>query len=269
MFFATAAVGAGCWLFLTPSGKSLWKQAEETTVPAPSAVLPGPEHSASATSPILATAPVKTGVPLADLSVEERTALAEAVVFPNGRTMTTEDGSVIDFQPGVLVETPFATVLVSEGRTEGGYHVDSGHVAIHYLVPEGHSYRVTKAFPDAIQIGSWGMMSMMKVSRKFSNLPVVYTEGGGTWQGNSCGWVQLTELQPSGPVELVRFMYSADLYDMQDGTSYSSHGQITDIIKNKSFAVRFTGDTNFTAHYIRSGNTYVLQGGEANALQGC
>lgn len=208
--------------------------------------------------------------PLATLPPNARLDLAETAAFPAGRRFTTPEGSRIEYEPGMLIDTPFGPVLVSQGSVPDAAHVESGHVGIFYLAPQGRGYRVVKSLPDAIQSGSFGQMSSLSVSNKFATLPMVFAQGGGTWQGYSCSWTSLTELQPGGPVEVANFL---DSYSnggaIVDGDSEETTGTIVNIVKDKSFDVRFTGARSFTAHYVRQGGKYVLQGGEANALQGC
>lgn len=220
------------------------------------------------TAPVTATPPAD---PLAGLMPAERVKLAETAAFPDGLFYTTDEGSRIEYETGTLVETPFGPVLVNEGKVPDAAHVDSGHVAVHYLAPSGKGYRVTKAFPDAIQSGSFGQMSEFAVSDKFATLPVIYTEGGGTWQGYTCGFTQLTELRPGGPVELVSFQdsYSNGGASADGKDEQSIEGKIGEIVPDKSFMVNFTGDRVFTARYVRAGEKYQLEGGEKNALSGC
>lgn len=245
---ALVAVGALAWALL--SGR------EPPPRPTPTAAL----------SPVASTPADR----LAGRSTLERVRVAERAAFPNGRSYASPDGPHIAYEPGTLVDVPFGPVLVNEGRVPDGSHADSGHVAIHYLVPEGRGYRVIGAYPDAVRSGSFGELGELAVSRKFGRLPVVYTQGGGTWQGYTCSWTTLTELGPKGPRELATFM---DAYDDSgatvDGAGGTTRGKITDIVPDRSFAVTFTGTRSFTARYVRQGDSYVLEGGERNALTGC
>jgi hypothetical protein len=234
-------------------------------------MLSGPAETPTPTAPAKSAAPAAAIDPLAGVPADERLKLAEAAAFPDGRFYTTDDDARIAYEPGTLVDTPFGPVLVNEGKVVDAAHVDSGHVAIHYLAPAGRGYRIVKAFPDAIQSGSFGQMSEFAVSDTYSALPVIYTQGGGTWQGYSCGWTQLTELKPDGPVELVNFQdsYSNGGAAMDEKDAQSIAGKIADVVPDTSFKVNFTGDRSFTARYVRAGDKYQLQGGEQNALSGC
>jgi hypothetical protein len=194
-------------------------------------------------------------------------AAAERAAFPEGMAAQTDAGSRIEYQQGTLVDAPFGPVLVNEGRVANAAHVDPGYVAVHYLRRAGAGFEVAKAYPQAVKVGSFGQMAEMAVSPKFSDLPVVYAEGGGTWQGYTCGWTTLTELRPEGPVELVTFMDSYSNEGAEGGDA--TEGKIADIVPGRSFKVRFTGTRPFVATYVRRGNKYELEGGEANALQGC
>ncbi len=62
MFFVMAAIGAGCWLFLTPSGKSLWKEAsQEASAPTLNEASQNHEPAASVTTAAAASATEQSG----------------------------------------------------------------------------------------------------------------------------------------------------------------------------------------------------------------
>jgi hypothetical protein len=211
-----------------------------------------------APSPSASVAPVPTpSAPPVD-----QIAAAQAAAFPEGLTGQTESGSRIDYQPGILVDAPFGPVLVNEGRISDAAHVDAGTVAVHYLRRAGSGFAVARAFPEAVVSGSNGAMAEMAVSDKFSDLPVIYAQGGGTWQGYTCSWTTLTELRPDGPAELVRFMDGYSNAGAVEGGAESSEGKIADIVPGRSFTVRFTGTRAFTATYVRRGGKYVRESGE-------
>ncbi len=79
----------------------------------------------------------------------------------------------------------------------------------------------------------------------------------------------LVELQPTGPVKLADFLDSYDDGGAAVGQPQSSQGKIIKIVPDQSFTVRFTGTRAFEARYVRVGNAYRVEGGEANMLQGC
>lgn len=196
-------------------------------------------------------------------------AAARAAAFPKGLMVTMPSGGKVRFAPGKLVEAPFGPVLVSPGEVVDPSHADSGLVAVHYLKPGAKGFTIVRAFPKAVESGSFGQFSDWAVSAKFSDLPVVYVEGGGTWQGYTCGWTTLTELRPEGPVELVTFEDSFDNGGAVEDGAQQVEGKIANIVRGQSFDVVFTGTRSFTAHYRREGNQYVLEGGDKNALDGC
>lgn len=220
-----------------------------------------------APAPTPTVRPTPTPSPSPSETHTDRLADAERAAFPSGRSLETEDGVRVLFAPGTLVDAPFGPVLVSQGHVPDASHADSGYVAVHYLTAADAGFTVARAFPEAVKSGSFGEMSEMAVSSKFGDLPVIYTEGGGTWQGYTCGWTTLTELRPDGPKELVTFMDSYEDGNSDEGGSTA--GKIADIVPGRSFTVTFTGARNFTAIYIRRGDRYVLQGGDDNALEGC
>ena len=217
---------------------------------------PAPTPSARPT-PTPSPSPVETPV--------DRLAAAERAAFPAGRSLETEDGVRVLFAPGTLVDAPFGPVLVSQGHVPDASHADSGYVAVHYLRASDDGFTVARAFPEAVKSGSNGDMTEMAVSLNFADLPVIYTQGGGTWQGYTCGWTTLTELRPDGPAELVTVMTMYEDSSRAGGESIA--GKIADVVPGRSFTVRFSGSREFTNTYERRGGRYVLAAGEA--LEGC
>lgn len=194
----------------------------------------------------------------------DRLAAAERAAFPSGRSLDVGGVRVV-YDAGTLVDAPFGPVLVSGGEVPDASHADSGYVAAHYLRADGDAFAVTRAFPDAVKSGSNGALTEMSVSGKFGPLPVIYAQGGGTWQGYTCAWTTLTELRAAGPSELVTFMTVYE--DSTRAGGESIEGKIADIVPGQSFAVRFSGSREFTSTYVRRGGRYVLASGEA--LEGC
>ncbi|MFA5968899.1 MAG: hypothetical protein WC816_06610 [Sphingomonas sp.] len=210
-------------------------------------------------------------VPVDRQSTAQRLKAAETAAYPHGLALETAEGVHVVLDHGTLVDAPFGPVLVNQGSAPDGAHAESGYVAVNYLRAQGAGFALVHAYPEAVRSGSFGQLGDMAVSRQFSTLPVIYTQGGGAWQGYTCQWTSLTELQPGGPVELVSFM---DSYDDAGGVSdgddaISIEGKIADIVPGKSFRVHFSGTRTFDALYVRHGDKYDLQGGDANALSGC
>lgn len=87
MFFVMAAIGAGCWLFLTPQGKSLWKEApHEVHAPSLNEASQNSEPAAATTPAVTISAPTEVADSLANLPEQQRIALQEYLrVHPDFR----------------------------------------------------------------------------------------------------------------------------------------------------------------------------------------
>ena len=184
--------------------------------------------------------------------------LAVAAAYPEG-TLVTGGASARQFDEHRLVEAPFGPVLVSRGHVLDGAHVDAGVIAVHYLAPSEDGFRLVRSWPEAAAVGSNGDLSEWSVSDKFSDLPMLYAEGGGTGQGYTCSYAKLVELTARGPIEAASIQ---TVYDdggaRQPGESYQ--GKIGEIVKGKGFTVAFTGTRSFAEHYVRQGDRFVPQG---------
>lgn len=205
------------------------------------------------------------------LPPEEQLARAfEAAFGARGEAVVAVPGDGADedvrYAPGRLMWPAFGPVLLSEGKVQDPAHVSAGRIAIHYLKPAGDRFEVVRAFPAGVVTGSSGQVAQWSVSPRFSNWPVIVSEGGGTWQGYTCSWLKLTELRPSGPVELanVPLAYDDSGAKADETEATSIEGKILNVVKNQSFDVVYSGGRAFSEHYVRSGDRYVVAGGASN-----
>lgn len=201
----------------------------------------------------------------APAAAQGRLEAARRAAFPNGANVA-EGDEVRVFATSRLIDAPFGPVLVSGGHIEGGAHAAGGVIAVHYLRPQGAGFSVRRAFPRAAENGSHGAMSAWSITRRFTDLPAVYTEGGGTWQGYTCIVATLTELRPDGPAELASIPIHYDNEGVGGpGPGRHLEGRIANIRKGRSFDVVFTGSARLTEHYVWRGGRFVRTGGESRA----
>ena len=195
-------------------------------------------------------------------SQDARLAAAVAAAFPRGNTADDKDDDRYTFDLHKLIDVPFGPVLVSEGRVAEAAHVSPGRLDVAYLQAAGTGFALAKAYPAAVEIGSFGQMSEWSVSDKFADVPTIDAEGGFTGQGYTCGAAVLTELRPDGPAEVASIRTSYDnLGAAVDGEKpVTIEGKVADIKKNRGFDVRYTGTKSFTEHWVREGDKYVRQG---------
>jgi hypothetical protein len=168
-----------------------------------------------------------------------------------------------------VFEAPFGPVRITELAVEHPSHAHSGALSVTYLKREDGKLSAIRDFPLAVRSGSYGRLGTWTVDDRFSTLPVIVTEGGGTWQGQTCMWTTITELRPTGPVELITFQQSLSTDGLPDGEPQEVAGSIAAIERDRGFTVRFAGTREFEATYRRQGDQYVTQGGDNRALHGC
>lgn len=201
----------------------------------------------------------------APAAAQDRVDMARRAAFPNG-TNVAEGDEIRRFETSRLVEAPFGPVLVSEGHIEMGSHAAGGVIAVHYLRPTGAGFAVRRAFPRAVENGSHGGMSDWSITRRFTELPGIYTEGGGTWQGYTCMVATVTELRPSGPVEIAEIPIHYDNMGVGGPARVRQfEGRIANIRQGRSFDVVFTGSERFTEHYVWRGSRFVRTTSESRA----
>lgn len=198
-------------------------------------------------------------------AAQDRLAEARAAAFPHGGRVREGERTIV-FERSLLVDAPFGPVLVSAGAIEDASHGDQGRIAVHYLSAQDGGFRVVRAFPVATEAGSHGAMSDWSISRRFTALPAVYTEGGGTWQGYTCTVATLTELRPDGPAEIAEIPIHYDNEGV-GGPEPVRHveGRIANIRPGRSFDVIFTGSERFTEHYVWRNGGFVRTTDESRA----
>ncbi len=195
-----------------------------------------------------------------------------AVFGGSGSGRITLDGRTVKFGRPRLVPLPDGRfALVSAGEIEGAAHVESGQIAVHYLKSDGKNYTVVRKWWNAGGGTSFGTAPAFSISTKFGPNPVIYTEGGGTWQGYTCSSGALIELTPAGPVEIATFPTHYDnggtVEDERRATSIS--GTLGTIQPRKSFTITYRGSRNFAETYVLRGGKYRLSGDGESRMETC
>lgn len=175
----------------------------------------------------------------------------------------TVDETTYTYVPLALIPLPGGkTALVSTGASECTGHACSGLNSVHYLERKGARYTVTGEWLDVGTSGTFGNPALYwGWSEAIAAAPVLYTEGGGTWQGYSCAFAVLTELAATGPAEIA----SIPIYYTDEGARETNStvvkGQITAAEKGRSFTVTYTGTRTFSERYVRGADgTYKVAG---------
>lgn len=176
-----------------------------------------------------------------------------------GSAIVTLDGEKIKYEPVAMTEVAGQRVLVARGTVIDAAHVTSGKVATIYFDKDG---RALSRNLKAVESGSSGVIANVAVSKAFGPLPVIVSEGGGTWQGYSCDMVKLVELTPGGPRELadIPTYYDDSGIDEKAGNGITLTGKIANIQPGKSFDVVYSGSRTFTETWVRRGDKYELDG---------
>jgi hypothetical protein len=151
-------------------------------------------------------------------------------------------------------------VLVLAAANTNESHASSGTLAVVNLKLVDEQLIVVKRSLVAGGGSTWGGAPEFTISSKIGQQPVVYTEGGGTWQGCTSGVADLIELSSSGPHLLASF---PAFYEPPEGRG--TKGKITNVRFGASFDVVYTGAKRFVDRYVRRGNKYVLVSGPSKA----
>lgn len=211
------------------------------------------------------------------LSPAEQLAAAFAAAFGRRGSARVDAGEqTYVYRPARLVWMGERAALISLGTNVQDYHAASGTMAVHYLMPAGAGFRVAGAWPEIGGGGTFGAAPHdVAVNRTLSQYPVIYGEGGGTWQGYTCSWAYLVELGPdrpieSGPIPLSYTNGGAVLPEtgrtMGDDPERTVEGRIGNIVRGRGFDVIFAGTEHFIEHYDYRGNRFARNTPESRAV---
>ncbi|MGE4324458.1 MAG: hypothetical protein AB7E60_15695 [Sphingobium sp.] len=165
------------------------------------------------------------------------------------------DGQTFTFVPLALIPLPDGrTALVSTGANDCTGHACSGVNSVHYLRRERARYKVDGEWLDVGVGGTMGNPALRWAwTDAIDAAPVLYTQGGGVWQGYACSIASLVLLRPTGPVEIARIpvRYSNGGATDADGQVITLDGHIVAARKGHSFTVHYTGSASFSERYVR------------------
>ena len=167
-----------------------------------------------------------------------------------------------------LIETPFGPVRITELAVRDPSHGTPGALTVTYLARQDGELVTAIEYPHTVETGSNGRMAAWHVDDRFTDWPMLVAEGGGTWQGETCTWITLTELRPTGPL-LQASWQSYHATDGSLGEPEETVGEVVDIKRNDRFTVRYTGSQEFENTWFKRADLYIMEGEDGNVLFGC
>ncbi|MDB5692020.1 MAG: hypothetical protein JWO81_1083 [Alphaproteobacteria bacterium] len=231
---------------------------------APEANVALPENVASADENLIAPAPPAD---VRMLPLPEQLSRAFAAAF--GATGTAQlqiAGRTLVYHPGRLFWIGDKAVLISPATGAGDCRDCAGTVAVHYLTPDGDKFQVAGSWPEAISGARWNTPPHWRMTNAFTTLPAIWEEGRDRGQDCIAGSAILTELTAAGPVPSgpIRTYYksSGGLKALVLGDTEIT-GHATNISKDVSFDVVYSGDKELTETWVKQGDRFVPQGGES------
>jgi hypothetical protein len=150
--------------------------------------------------------------------------------------------------------------LIVSGANVDESHAASGTLAVAQLQLANERITLKRRWLEAGGGSTWGGAPEFSISSRLGANPVIYTEGGGTWQGCTSAVADLIELTPTGPVIVAQFPV---FYGPPEGRE--TVGKITNIRHGVSFDVSYTGAVRFVDRYVRQGDKYVLVSSKSKA----
>lgn len=190
----------------------------------------------------------------------------DAVFGPGDREIRLQEDAVYRYAHGKLIWADFGPVLIAEGSGEPSPLVN-GTLGLFYLREiAGAKFEEVRRWPDAVAGGTMGNPPRWEIRSDIADRPVIEATGGGVWQGYGCDTTTLTELTTEGPKLLATFAsgYSSEGAEGDAGQIYD--GTIVNVVRGRSFDVRFTGTRTLTEHYVRKGAEYVRVPGKEEEM---
>ena len=217
---------------------------------------PNPSASAPAGKPSPST--------LRALPAEKQVDLAFEAVFGSGaREISVPEQAVYTYGKGKVVWGDFGPILIAEGTGDEPYPVALGTLGIFYLREiAGAKFEEVRRWPDAVVGSIMASPPQWKVRQDITDGMVIESTAGGVWQGYACDSKTLTELTPSGPRSLVTFASHYDSSGAVEEGYQTFDGTIVNVVRNRSFDVRFSGTRTITEHFVRKGAGYVRVPGD-------
>lgn len=191
------------------------------------------------------------------LPEQQQVGLAFDAVFGLGeRNIRVSEETVYSYAKGKVVWTDFGPVLIVEGSGEP-YPPALGTLGIFYLREvAGPKFEEVRRWPDAAAGSIMGNPPQWKIRRDIASRPVIESTSGGVWQGYACDSITLTELTPGGPRALVTFASAYDNSGAEGADGQRYDGAIVNVVRNRSFDVRFSGTATIIEHFVRKGARY-------------
>ena len=245
---------------LALAGAGGWAMAEWTGITAsPRATEAYPAHDKEPNPSALAPAAKPSLSAVRALSPGKQVDLAFEAVFGGGaREIRVPDEAVYTYDKGKVVWTEFGPILIAEGTGDEPYPVALGTLGIFYLRElAGPKLEVVRRWPDAVVGSIMANPPQWKIRQDITDRLMIESTAGGVWQGYACDSTTLTELTPDGPKSLVTFDSHYDSSGAVEDGAQTFDGAIANVVRNRSFDVRFTGTRTVTQHFVRKGAGYV------------
>ena len=214
--------------------------------------------------PLVTNAVNEIAPPPLELTTSDAFKMAFGLNTPSQNTMLND----MKYSVGKLVDVGDEKVLVSIGSGDLP-HANGGIVRMDYFKPNNDVFEYQPKLNKTVESGSFGQIGDWGVNYKLGTNPVVFIEGGGTWQGTTCSFTTLVELTPNGANEVFNALTSFSNDGAVESGGDNLEGKITNIQKGKSFDVVYTGTKNITVHYEKHGGKYETATDVDSVIGGC
>lgn len=171
-------------------------------------------------------------------------------------------GEKFTVTPIKIIELPFGPALLVKREIKDGCHACSGFIGVYYLREDRGQSIVSASFPEAVSGWGWGAApTEWQITDRFTANPAIYASGGYTGQGVTESSATVTELQPKGPVtsDVIGTGYS-DAGAITDDSPHAGcelDGKITNVVKDRSFAVAVSGTVKGIDLFVKRNGKFV------------
>lgn len=144
----------------------------------------------------------------------------------------------------------YAVIATGQG---GEAHADPGRFAVQYARRDGNEF-VASSVLHEVETGTFGQEPVWTIRHDLSTDPLIFVEGGGTWQGCSSMVATIVELSRTGPKEIGSVPMG---YEFENEIGITSQYTGTFEQGADGIQVRYTGSTEAVVPlYIHGGSIH-------------
>jgi hypothetical protein len=185
----------------------------------------------------------------------------QAVFGRQGRKLRLAQGDELEYQDGKIIWWGKSAFFIVPAVAPEAWPSSIGALGIFYLEDIGGRFAVRSRFPRVADGSTMGNAPTWQISTVLSRDPILLSTSTAFAQGCSLERVSVIALRPGGPVTLVSYQSAINnraVNRRPADRADAIESRISNIKKDLSFDVVYSGTRNFRQTYRRVGDVYQL-----------